>query len=298
MAKIDLYKRWELIVRELKKNPLSYEELSEKLNSHPEMDQEELKFSLRTFPRDIVGIAKNFNIIIEYNRGQKVYEITSEYHEPKHERLMEAYSILNVLNQSNSQNDIIFLDDKKSKGTDHFNGIIHAIKNKLIIEFLHHSYWNNEIKDRECLPIAIKEAQNRWYLFAYDALEKKFKIYGLDRISDFTLTTKSYKNAPSINITDYFKDAYGIVTTEEAVKVTIAFDISQINYVRSLPFHPSQKITKETKTTFWIELFIQPTYDFRMELLKYGNLCEVIEPVDFRSQMREIFVKGVKRYRK
>lgn len=298
MAKIDLYKRWELIVRELKKKPLSYSGLSEKLNSHPEIEQDELKFSLRTFPRDLEAIAKNFNIIIEYNRGNKVYEIVEDYHETKHERLMEAYSILNVLHQSNNEKEIIFLDDKKSKGTDNFNGIIHAIKNKLIIEFLHHSYWNNEIKERKCLPVAIKEAQNRWYLFAYDLLENKFRTYGLDRISNFVLTTKSYKNTPSINITDYFKDAYGIVTTEEAVKVVIAFDISQINYVKTLPFHPSQKITRETKTTFEIELFIQPTYDFRMELLKYGNLCEVIEPKEFREQMREIFVKGTKRYKK
>ena len=49
--------------------------------------------------------------------------------------------------------------------------------------------------------------------------------------------------------------------------------------------------------TFIIELFIHPTFDFRMELLKYGDQCEVLEPKKLRDEMKAIVVNLSKMYK-
>jgi predicted DNA-binding transcriptional regulator YafY len=298
MAKIDLYKRWELIVRFLKVNPLSFEDLNTKLYNHPEIDKDAFKFSLRTFPRDIEAIAENFKIEIKYNRGLNAYEITEDNSDLRYDRLIEAYNIVNVLKQSDVATKYIFLDNRKSKGSENFNGIMHAIQNKLIITFEHHSFWNKEIKQRKCVPVAMKEAQARWYLLAYDLSENDFKTYGLERINNLVITPDYYRNYPTINVDEYFKHAYGIVINEPVAKIVLEFDNSQINYIKSLPFHHSQKITKESNKLFTVELTMQPTYDFRMEILKYGDLCEVIEPIALRNQMKVIAQNMLKKYKK
>lgn len=298
MAKIDLYKRWELIVRLLKVSPLSFEELNAKLIKHPEIEAGLLKFSIRTFARDIAGIEKNFKIEIKHNRGINAYEIVEDETDFKYDRLIEAYNIVNVLKQSDVATKYVFLDNRKSKGTENFNGIIHAIQNKLIITFEHHSFWNKEIKQRKCVPVAMKEAQGRWYLVAFDLFKNDFKTYGLDRISNLVITPDYYRNYPEINVVEHFKDAYGIVINEPVAKIVLEFDNSQINYIKSLPFHHSQKIIKENKKNFTVELTMHPTYDLRMEILKYGDQCEVKEPIELRNQMKEIAQKMLKKYKK
>lgn len=201
------------------------------------------------------------------------------------------------MKQSDVATKNIFLDNRKAKGTNNFNGIIHAIQKKLIITFNHNSFWSNEIKKRKCVPIAIKEAQSRWYLFAYDLLENDFKTYGLERMDDLTITPDFYRNYPPVNVEEYFRNAYGIVISEQITKIVLEFDNSQINYIQSLPFHHSQKIVKEDKKFFKVELLMHPTYDLRMEILKYGALCEVKEPIDLRNQIKGIATGMVKKYK-
>ena len=151
---------------------------------------------------------------------------------------------------------------------------MHAIQNNLIVTFQLNSFWGDP-SQRSCVPKAIKEAQNRWYLIAYDLERNDFRNYGLDRISNFEITS-SKKNTQNINVDEYYKNAFGIETQGEPHKVILLFSNDQKQYLKSLPLHHSQKITEENKNNFKIELFVHLNFDFRMELLKLGSLCEVL----------------------
>ncbi|HLW40806.1 MAG TPA: WYL domain-containing protein, partial [Flavobacterium sp.] len=72
----------------------------------------------------------------------------------------------------------------------------------------------------------------------------------------------------------------------------------QKEYVKSLPFHSSQKITKENKHTFVLELFMHPTNDFIMEILRHGSICEVKEPKELRGKVRERIMQALENYQK
>lgn len=54
-----------------------------------------------------------------------------------------------------------------------------------------------------------------------------------------------------------------------------------------MPLHTSQKITQENKKTFTVELFMHPTNDFVMEILRYGAICEVKEPDFLRNRIKD-----------
>jgi predicted DNA-binding transcriptional regulator YafY len=86
-----------------------------------------------------------------------------------------------------------------------------------------------------------------------------------------------------INVNQLYENAFGIETYETAEKVILKFDNSQAVYLKSLPVHHSQKILEETPNAFIIELFVHPTFDFVLEILKYGDLVEVLAPLKLRE---------------
>lgn len=285
MAKQDFVQRYIKIVELLRTRPRTYEEICERIVQIQYEDNIEPKFSKRTFQRDIAEIKKLWNFEIDYDRKSKQYVLDEEVAEVDFNRIAEAFNITSVLKTSDSFSNYIFLDTRKPKGTEHFSDILHAIQNNLAVTFLHHSYWNGDITKRVCVPKVIKESQNRWYLFGYDIDNKQYKPFGLDRISEFEIIRGKYL-VPDIDINDYFQHCFGVAWEEKPEKIILEFDNSQKNYIKSLPFHHSQKVIIENDTHFTIELFMYSTYDFIMELLRYGSSCEVKEPKFFREKMK------------
>ncbi len=54
---------------------------------------------------------------------------------------------------------------------------------------------------------------------------------------------------------------------------------------------------EEKENTFTIELFMHPTFDFIMEILRFCKWCEVLEPVYFRNEIIEEIKKLNKNYK-
>lgn len=279
MAKRDYIQRFILIVELLRKQPSTFEEIQDILFNN------DIEISQRTFQRDKSEIELLYGIEIKFNKKDGVYQINEELSDGKFDRIAESFNVVNALNQSQSVSKFVFLDQRQPKGTEYFHGILHAIQNNLIITFQLNSFWKRP-SFRLCVPKAIKEAQNRWYLIGYDLDREEFRNYGLDRISNFRITS-SKKQTPNIDVLEFYKNAFGIETQGESYKVILKLDNTQKEYLKSLPFHKSQKIVEEKENYFKIELFLHLSFDFKMEILKLGSLCEVIEPIHFRNEMIE-----------
>ena len=87
---------------------------------------------------------------------------------------------------------------------------------------------------------------------------------------------------------EHYKNAFGIQTYGNPIKILLEIDNTQKEYIKSLPFHSTQKIVDEKDKCFTIELFMHPTFDFIMEILRFGKWCEVIEPKNFRDEVKQI----------
>ncbi len=289
MAKKEYLQRYILIVDFLRKRGANFFEIQDYLIDN------DIEISQRTFQRDKEEIESLWGIEIKFNKKDGNYEIKEELSDGKFDRIAESFTIANALNQSETFSKYIFLEQREPKGTEYFNGILHAIQNNLIIKFQLNSFWARPTF-RLCVPKAIKEAQNRWYLIGYDLDRKDFRNYGLDRISNFEITAS--KNAtPNINVQEYYKNAFGIETQGQPYMVILKLDNAQKKYLQSLPLHHSQKIVEEKENYFIIELFLHLNFDFRMEILKLGNLCEVLEPKQLRAEIKEVINRMYKVYK-
>jgi predicted DNA-binding transcriptional regulator YafY len=288
MAKRDYLQRFILIVELLRKKSSSFEDIQDFLADN------EIEISQRTFQRDKSEILNLWGIDIIYDKKQALYKIDEQFAEQAYNRIAESFNVVNALKQSNSLSNFIYLENRKSKGTELFHGIIHAIQNNLIVTFQLNSFWNNPTQ-RRCVPKAIKEAQNRWYLIAYDLNRSEFRNYGLDRISNFMISSSTV-TTPSINVEEAYKNAFGIENQGTPTKIVLKIENSQKEYLKSLPLHTSQNITNENKTHFILEVFINQNHDFIMEILKFGSWCEVIEPEELKQRVKSEIEKMINKY--
>ncbi|MEK6451025.1 MULTISPECIES: helix-turn-helix transcriptional regulator [Myroides] len=281
MAKGEYAKRQMLIVELLRKKECTLKEIQEYLINKSTFFDKNLEISSRTFQRDVKDILSLMGIEILYDRKEKVYKISEEHKEEYIERVIESYDTITALKVGETLGEHIYFEKRKTRGTEHFSGILHAIQNKLVVTFTLDSYWKDP-SERRCVPKAIKESQNRYYMIAYDLDKKELRNYGLDRVSNLVITTQTAVS-PVINIKKHYESAFGIECYDAPQKVVLEIDQSQRKYVESLPFHHSQKITSTSDYTFTVELFVHPTTDFVMEIMRHGSNIEIISPPVLRD---------------
>ena len=298
MSKLIYFKRYLYVIDRLRSRSSNFTELQAYVIRKLENEDIDTPFeySIRTFERDKKDILTLFGISIEYNRKDKAYYIDEdEIEDQSVTRMIDAFSIHHALQEGNKLSPSVFLEKRKSLGTENIHGIIHAIQNGVMLKFTHQKHWEDDITQREVKPIAIKESQQRWYLIAWDKKDEKIKTFGLDRISDLIITDTKFKPIP-YNVEKEFKHAFGVETNEKEEKILLEFTRQQGNYIKSFPLHESQRILKEDEESIWVEIYIHPTNDIKMELLKYGSNVKVVSPISLQNEMKNRISEMIKLY--
>lgn len=289
MSKLIYFKRYLYIIDRLRSRNCNFKDLQKHIIRKLENEDidTDFEYSIRTFERDKKDILNIFGILINYNRKDKTYSVDEEEIEDQSvARIMDAFSIHHALQEGNKLSPSVFLEKRKSSGTENIHGIIHAVQNLYIIKFIHQKHWENKSTEREVHPIAIKESHQRWYLVALDKKDDLVKTFGLDRISNLIVTDIKFKPI-KYNVEKEFQYAFGVETYSPVEKILLEFANRQGNYIKTFPLHETQKIIKETKDTLLLEIYIHPTNDIIMELLKYGEEVKVISPIGLQKEMKK-----------
>lgn len=289
MSKLIYFKRYLYVIERLRSRPSSFSELQKHVMHKLEQDDIETSFeyAIRTFERDKKDITTLFGIVIHYDRKDKTYAIDeAEIEDQSVTRMIDAFSIHHALQEGNKLSPSVFLEKRKSLGTEHIHGIIHAIQNLTILQFTHQKHWDNCSTQREVKPIAIKESQQRWYLVALEISTNTVKTFGLDRISLLKITDTKFKPI-AYNVVKAFQHAFGVETYAPAEKVILQFSKQQGNYIKTFPLHDSQQIVEENEGNIVAEIYIHLTDDIVMELLKYGSQVKVLAPEILVETIRE-----------
>jgi len=302
MSKRESIIRYRLIISKLKRKNCSFNELKECLKLESEIQEYNLNISLRTFQRDINDIRSIYNIEIKYNKGEQVYYIEEYGTEELNERIFEAFDTFNALNITDKLANYIQLEKRKPSGTENLYGILHAIKNQLIITFSYQKYWEGTIDSRCVKPYALKEFRNRWYVLAEDQKDNTIKTFALDRLTQSEISNEHFEVDKSIDTGSYFKHSFGVVKPKMheqsgPQEIILSFNIFQGKYIKSLPLHESQDILKDNEKELIVKLYIYLTHDLFMEILSYGSNVKVLKPQTLADQIKEEFQKAIKNYK-
>lgn len=270
--------------------------VSSDLNSNGE------DFPLKTFHNHKTAISEMFDIDIECDKrnGYTYYIDNSDDMERGGVRswLLNTFAVNNLINESQKlKHRILF--EKIPSGQQFLAPIIEAMRDGLTIEVTYQNYWHDKSYTFEVKPYCVKVFRQRWYMIGNSAKEE-IRIYSLDRVQSLQVTQNKFSIPAGFDGEEYFANSFGISNygQPEFVKVRVLNTEKKNRYFQSLPLHHSQEVMEETEKYTIFRYYLQPTYDFRQELLSHGAEIEVLSPKWFREEIRSILRDQIGNYDK
>lgn len=187
------------------------------------------------------------------------------------------------------------------KGMEHMDKLVEAIKEKLVINFVHYSYQEKRWRVNTVHPYLLKEHRNRWYLIGYSEKHKETRMFGIDRIFEPVFTKKPFHESKHTDSRLEFRDKIGINTLgkekREVIKLWVSGAIS--NYIKSMPLHQSQQTIEQfANGAMLIALEIIPTFELISTILSYGKDMSVESPNWLKNKLIEELQTSLGNYHK
>ena len=269
---------------ENKRDEFAGNKFYEKLGSH----------SPKTIKRDINAIEVYFDVEIRLKKNYGYY--IERFEQTKDLRDIFDKTELFLLNQKSTEwKNYITTENSSLTNLLDISSLINAIDQKLLVHIVYDGWYDdNSFQQYEgyVQPLHIKEANRAWYLIAYNP---KIGIYSFcldNRVKGFIISSRKAEDAISFNEQEYYKNSIGILKDDtKPEKVVLKVANHHFKYLLSKPLHHSQKILsypvlQESETLdysnpdIWgtIEIYIQPNYEFMMEILKFNIWVEVVSP--------------------
>lgn len=283
----------------------SYIWLLETLQSHGALTLKEIKslwqksavneegkdLPARTFANHVAAIADIFGIDIVCNRSENTYYIENLDDiggSSIREWMLDVMSLNSLLNESASLRDRVFFENVPSNHK-FLAEIVQAIRDGKKMEIRYQSYRKPE---EECFivePYFLKEFKRRWYLYAYKGDADGSHMLALDRMTMVDVLPDDFSLPKEFSAVNYFRDIYGarVYPNMKREKVLLKVYGRQVLYLRSLPLHSSQKEVETHDDYSVFSYYLTTDYDFKQDVLSFGDTVEVLEPKGLRKQIAE-----------
>ena len=248
----------------------------------------------RTFARYKDYIAETFPCYIDYNQSTNQYFL-KHYHqygqdESLYNYLLSAYHIEGMSELAVKHRDKVKLLDAPT-GVDNVQIILEAIDKQKGIECDYYSFDSATKKQQLLIPYFLKTWEQRWYLAAEpDNHHHGISIFALERMDNIRLTEQKMLPSNDVTADEYWEGSFGVNHSDNQVPERIVIKVygSQVNYVRALPIHESQKEVKTNDDFSLFEYHIVPCYNLYQQLLWHREKLEIVEPIHMREEMAKI----------
>ena len=251
----------------------------------------------RTFSNHIGAIADIFGIDIVCDRRDNTYYIENDGDmDGKGIRswMLDALSLNSLLNESAGMKDRVFFEDVPSSHQ-FLTTVIQAIRDDRKLKVRYQGYRMNQDMTFELQPYFIREYKRRWYLYAHKDYDKDFKphMYALDRMLEVEILPDTFKMPDDLDAKAWFKSVYGVRKCNDMKSQQVLLKVygKQVRYFRSLPLHSSQEEVETHMGYSVFSYYLAPDYDFRQDVMSFGDTIEVLEPMSLRNAMREQVAK-------
>lgn len=180
---------------------------------------------------------------------------------------------------------ISFEDNEFLKGLEYLEPLYQNIIHSQVLSINYQGFKQAEPMDYIIHPYFLKQYNNRWFLFGLNEETGQIQNLALDRIRDVQpLETITYRNS-EIDFDDYFYDIVGVTNLVDQLteEVVLKFKPNRLPYVLSKPIHGSQRFKDGL-----IYLDLKINKELESCILSFGNDVEVLEPVSFRKNIKDV----------
>lgn len=285
-------KRYFWLIDSLKDKPMSLNKLNRKWENSI-LNDDKIPLSRRTFQEHRNAINElGIGIEIIYDYTTRCYSLKSDDDNGNlvSRWMWNAISLQSTMAQNANIKDRIIIEEIPSAHI-YLDPILHAIRENYAIEFLYRPFGKDSFMIT-FYPYFIQMTDQRWYVYGLKKGEESIKTYALDRMESITLKEESFSFPKDFSAEEYLSEnGIGQYENIPIVDVAIRAYGKQVELLRTLPLHPSQKEikTEEGKSEFAYTL--RPTTKFYGDILSKGKYVKVLSPYFVRKHIKEIVDK-------
>lgn len=185
-----------------------------------------------------------------------------------------------------------------SRGNEFLGPLLDYIRNKKSIHLLYRKFTDDQIKEYELHPFLLKEYTNRWYLIGKEVVSKRIRTFGLERIEQIEVGTKTFEVDKSFDPDLFFKHSIGITEiAEKPQRIALRCNVVTGRFLKTQPIHSSQVVIKENEAEIQLELKVLITQELINFILSYGSSISVIQPTSLKREIVQELENALQKYK-
>ena len=124
-------------------------------------------------------------------------------------------------------------------------------------------------------------------------------MYALDRMLEGEILPDTCKVPDGLDAKAWFQSLYGVRKYDDMKTQQVLLKVygKQVRYFRSLPLHSSQEEIETHRDHSVFAYNLAPDYDFKQDILSFGDTVEVLEPRPLRAEITKIVSNLYKQYK-
>lgn len=288
----------------LQRKRMTFEEISNKWSNNSIGEGSPL--ALRTFHAHHEAIAELFGVEIKCDTSTYEYYIPSTEslrNDKMRQWLLNSFTLSNMIEAGHNMKERILFEDIP-QGTEYLQTVIEAMQENVELQMDYQPYYGHRAT-YHMHPYAMKVYHQRWYVVGLLKEKNAIRNIALDRVLEMETTKTPFLLPDDFDAEAYYANTVGIFVNEQLQpqKVLLRAYGIQVEYMRSVPLHSSQKeiATKyQVYSDFQYKLCLTP--ELTSQLLAMGENVEVLEPQELREtlcnrikKMQERYMENVKR---
>jgi len=181
--------------------------------------------------------------------------------------------------------------------TDVFRILAGALIGRRRLAFYYRPRSHDGRGEREVSPQRLTRYRDNWYLDAWCHDRKDLRSFAVDRIDRPQLTDKDAIDIRENELHRRLATAYGIFSGEPQQTAVLRFEPQRAEWIADETWHPQQISRWLDDGRYELHIPYGNPTELILDILRYGDEVEVVEPEALRQAVAEKLERAVARYR-
>lgn len=178
-----------------------------------------------------------------------------------------------------------------------FRALAGALVDRRRLAFDYHPRSHDDAGEREASPQRLTRYRDNWYLDAWCHGKQELRSFSIDRIRHPRTLAKPAKDIAEAELDRRLATAYGIFAGEPAHTAVLCFEADRAKWIADETWHPLQQGRWFDDGRYELRIPYGNPTELILDILRYGDEVEVIEPEPLRQAVAEKLEKATARYR-
>jgi len=175
----------------------------------------------------------------------------------------------------------------KAYRSEFFQDLCQALLSRRCVDMTYYSRPTDSSSERRVSPQRLIHYRDNWYLDAWCHLRQGLRSFAIDAITALRVSAEPALEVEEAELNRELESGYGIFSGSATRQARLRFRPQIARWVSRETWHPQQVGEYDAEGCYLLSVPYSQDTELIMEILKYADQVEVLEPPQLRARVRE-----------